>query len=86
MSLSMSYVLIYGLAGFASAAYAIKVGERVKYVPLIALVCCTLFSLSNFGFMYGFLTVIEFAIGFGIAHAFIKPNQNAGSGQESERL
>lgn len=86
MNLSMSYALIYGLAGFSSAAYAIKVGERVKYVPLIALLCCALFSLSNFGFMYGFLTVIEFAIGFGIAHAFIKPNQNESSEQKSERL
>ena len=72
MNVSMTFAIIYGMAGFASAAYAIKTGA--KHVPVIALGLCALFTLGTYGYVYGFLTVLEFAIGFGIAHAFIKPD------------
>jgi hypothetical protein len=70
MNVSMTFAIIYGMAGFASAAYAIKTGA--KHVPVIAVGLCALFTLITYGFVYGFLTVLEFAVGFGIAHAFVK--------------
>jgi hypothetical protein len=70
MNVSMTFAIIYGMAGFASAAYAIRTGA--KHVPVISLGICALFTLGTYGFVYGFLTVLEFAIGFGLAHAFIK--------------
>jgi hypothetical protein len=70
MNISLTYAIIFGLAGFASTAYAIK--TKQKHVPLIALVVCSIFTLSTYGFVYGFLTILEFAIGFGIAHAYIE--------------
>ncbi len=72
MHLSMSYAVLFALAGFAAAAYFLRVGSGAKMVPILALAGCALYTLANYGFSYAMLTVIEFAIGFGIAHAVIK--------------
>jgi len=72
MHLSMSYAILFGLAGFAAAAYFLRIGGGAKMVPIFALSACALYTLANYGFSYAMLTVIEFAIGFGIAHAVIK--------------
>lgn len=76
MSFSFEYAVIYGLAGFAAAAYQLSVGEKVKWIPLIGLVVCVLYTLDKYGGSYGFLTAIEYAIGFGLAHAFYGKKKN----------
>jgi hypothetical protein len=77
MNISLTYAIIYGAAGFAAAAYSIKTGA--KHVPLIALAVCAIFTLINYNFLYTFLTILEFTIGFGIAHAFVKPDDKIDS-------
>lgn len=72
MSFSFSYALLFILAGFAAAAYHLRAGSRTKHAPIVFLSICALFTLSNYGLSYAALTIIEFAIGFGIAHAVIK--------------
>ncbi len=69
MFFSSKYAILFGLAGFVAATYNIKVGEKAKAIPVIGLALCVLYSLSNYGFAYGFLTGIEYAVGFGLAHA-----------------
>lgn len=69
MHFSTSYALLFGLAGFASATYQLKVGVKVKWVPLVGLLVCVLYTLENYSSSYAFLTAIEYAIGFGLAHA-----------------
>lgn len=76
MGFSFEYAVIYSLAGFAAAAYHLSVGEKVKWIPLIGLVVCVLYTLDNYGESYGFLTAIEYAIGFGLAHAFLGKKKN----------
>lgn len=78
MHLSMSYAILFALAGFAAAAYFLRVGSSAKKVPVLALAVCALYTLANYGFSYAMLTVIEFAIGFGVAHAVIKRDPAAG--------
>jgi hypothetical protein len=42
--------------------------------------------MADYGFMYAMLTVIEYAIGFGVAHAFVKPDgQDSGSSTEHDK-
>ena len=75
MVFSNSYALLFGLAGFAAATYHLKVGENVKWAPLIGLIVCLLYTLENYNAAYAFLTLIEYAVGFGLAHAVIdKPS------------
>lgn len=80
MSFSTQYAVLFGLAGFASSAYHIKVGEKAKAIPIIGFALCVLYSISNYEFVYGFLTGIEYAVGFGIAHAFL----NKGNESDAE--
>jgi len=75
MNFSLTYALIFGLAGFSAAAYHIAVGDRVKWMPLIGLVVCVAFVWDNYNEMYAFLTAIEYAIGFGLAHSFVGKNK-----------
>ena len=72
MSFSFGYAFLFGLAGFSAASYQIKRGPEAKWVPILGLIICLIFSFSQSNFYYGFLTAIEFAVGFGLAHAFIK--------------
>lgn len=76
MGFSTSYALLFGLAGFAAAAYHLKVGENVKWAPLVGLIVCVLYTLENYSFSYAFLTLIEYAVGFGLAHAVIGKSKN----------
>lgn len=76
MNFSLSYALLFGLAGFASAAYHLNSGNNVKWVPLVGVVLCVLYTLENYGFIYAFLTLIEYAIGFGLAHAVYGKSKN----------
>jgi hypothetical protein len=71
MVFSNSYALLFGLAGFAAATYHLKVGESVKWAPLIGLIMCVLYTLENYNAAYAFLTLIEYAVGFGLAHAVV---------------
>ena len=72
MHFSTQYAILFALAGFAAAAYFLRVGSRAKKVPILALAVCALYTLANHGFSYAMLTVIEFAVGFGVAHAVVK--------------
>jgi hypothetical protein len=74
MAFNTQYAILFGLAGFAASAYHIKVGDEVKAVPIIGFAVCVLYSLAKYNFAYGFLTGIEYAVGFGIAHAIFKKN------------
>lgn len=67
---------MFGLAGFAAAAYHLKNGDRSKHVPLYAVLACMAYSGLTYGFIYAFLTCIEFAIGLGIAHAVIDKHKD----------
>lgn len=71
MVFSTGYALMYGLAGFAAALYHIRNGDEAKNIPLIAVLACMAYTAASFSFLYAFLTAIEFAIGFGIAHGVI---------------
>lgn len=71
----MSYALLFGLAGFASSAYHLNVGIKGKWVPLIGLALCVLYTLENYDASYAFLTAIEYAVGFGLAHAVYGKNK-----------
>jgi hypothetical protein len=71
MSFSTEYAILFGLAGFAAATYHLKNGDKAKSVPIYAVVACMAYSALSYGFIYAFLTVIEFAIGLGLAHAVI---------------
>ena len=42
----------------------------------IGLIVCVLYTLDKYGGSYGFLTAIEYAIGFGLAHAFYGKKKN----------
>ena len=70
MHFSWSYALLFGIAGFASAAYHLSVDQKVKWIPLIGFLLCIVYTLDNYGGSYAFLTAIEYAIGFGLAHAY----------------
>jgi len=72
MGFSFGYAFIFILAGFSAASYQIKKGPDSRWIPVFALIVCLGFSFSQSGFFYGFLTAIEYAVGFGLAHAFIK--------------
>ena len=72
MAFNTQYAILFGLAGFAASAYHIKVGEKVKTVPIIGFAVCVLYSWANYNFNYGFLTGIEYAVGVGIAHVIFK--------------
>lgn len=76
MHFSLTYALIFGLAGFAAAAYHISVGDKVKWIPLLGLIVCVAFVLDNYAGKYAFLTAIEYAIGFALAHYFLGKNKN----------
>ena len=71
MHFSSSYALLFGLSGFASALYHLKTGNEKQLVPLVGLVFCVLYSGVNYGISYGFLTLIEYGAGFGLAHFFL---------------
>jgi hypothetical protein len=73
---STSYALLFVFAGFASAAYHLNVGNKAKWIPLIGLILCVLYTLEKYDGTYGFLTAIEYAIGFGLAHAVIGNAKN----------
>lgn len=72
MHFSTQYALLFAIAGFAAAAYFLRVGSSAKKVPIIALAICAIYTLANHGLSYALLTIIEFAIGFGVAHAVVK--------------
>jgi hypothetical protein len=83
MHFSTSYAFLFGLAGFAAAAYHLNVGMKVKWIPLIGLVLCVLYTLDNYGASYAFLTGIEYAVGFGLAHAFYGKSKSESDDQIS---
>jgi uncharacterized membrane protein len=85
MNFSANYAILFGLAGFAAAAYFLKTGSRAKHVPWIFLALCALYSLANYGAGYAMLTIIEFAIGFGVAHAVIKVERSPNKSDDSNR-
>lgn len=72
MGFNFGYAFLFGLAGFSAASYHIKKGAEAKWIPVLGLVVCLGFSFSQSSFYYGFLTAIEYSVGFGLAHAFIK--------------
>lgn len=76
MHFSFTYALIFGLAGFAAAAYHISVGDKVKWIPLLGLIVCVAFVLDSYDGKYAFLTAVEYAIGFALAHSFFGKNKN----------
>jgi cytochrome c biogenesis protein ResB len=76
MHFSTHFAIIFILAGFAAGAYFLTLGSRVKLVPIGGLIICIIYTGAEYGFMYAMLTAIEYAIGFGIAHAVVKPTNN----------
>ena len=76
MNFSLTYALLFGSAGFAAAAYQISVGDKVKWIPLLGLIVCVAFVYDNYKGTYAFLTAIEYAIGFALAHSFLGRNNN----------
>lgn len=72
MYFSAQYALLFVLAGFAAAAYFLRVGPGAKMVPIGGLAVCAFYALTSYGVSYAVLTVIEFAVGFGIAHAVVR--------------
>jgi hypothetical protein len=76
MHFSTQYALLFIAAGFASAAYLLRTGQSARKVPIIALAVCALYTLANHGFPYTLLTIIEFGIGFGLAHAVVKTSSS----------
>lgn len=72
MHFSTQYAILFALAGFAAAAYFLRVGSSAKKVPILALAVCSIYTLANHGLSYAMLTAIEFAVGFGVAHAVVK--------------
>lgn len=86
MHFSSHYAILFILAGFAAGAYFLRVGPKAKQVPIYGLALCTLFTMADYGFMYAMLTVIEYAIGFGVAHALVKPDkQDSDSTNEHDK-
>ena len=79
MYFSSKYAILFGLAGFVAATYNLKVGEKAKAIPVIGLALCVLYSLSSYSFAYGFLTGIEYAVGFGLAHAVYGKKKSDGN-------
>lgn len=76
MHFSTQFAVIFILAGFAAGAYFLTIGSRAKMVPIGGMLLCALFTSFDYGFMYAMLTVIEYAIGFGLAHAVVKRTSN----------
>lgn len=72
MHFSTQYAILFALAGFAAAAYFLRVGGSARKVPILALAVCAFYTLANYGLSYAMLTVIEFAVGFGVAHAVVR--------------
>ena len=72
MHFSTQYAIVFALAGFAAAAYFLRFGSSAKKVPIVALAVCVIYTLANHGLSYAMLTAIEFAVGFGVAHAVVK--------------
>jgi hypothetical protein len=72
MRFSIGYAVLFGLAGFFATAYYLKKGEDEKSIPVIGAVLCIGFSLFSYGFLYGLLTAIEYAVGCGAAHILIR--------------
>ena len=75
MTFNFGYAIMFGVAGFAATAYQLKSGDKAKNIPLYAALVCMAYSAITYSALYAFLTAIEFAIGFGLAHATIDKNQ-----------
>lgn len=71
MTISTQYAILFGFAGAASAIYQIKNGKKAQSIPLYAVAACLLYTAVNYDLIYVFLTAIEFAVGFGLAHVII---------------
>ena len=88
MHFSIQYALVFVFAGFAAAAYFLRVGSSAKLIPIGALAVCALYTLATYGIPYAVLTIIEFATGFGIAHAVVVPDRTRtgrdGSNKDSQ--
>jgi len=76
MAFNIEYAILFGVAGFAAAAYQLKNGDKAKKIPLYAVVVCMAYSAITYGALYAFLTAIEFAIGLGLAHMVIDKSKN----------
>lgn len=82
MHFSTQYALLFALAGFAAAAYFLRVGSSAKKVPIIALAICAIYTMANHGLSYAMLTTIEFAVGFGVAHAVVRSSSGSSKGDK----
>ena len=75
---SLKYAILYTLAGFAAGAYHINTGKSSRFIPVTGAAVCVIFVYLSFGFVYGFYTLIEYAIGFALSHVFFKPEKGGG--------
>jgi len=72
MHFSSKFALIFILAGISAGIYFIKNDKANKNIPIAGMAICALYTLLNYDFPYAMLTLIEYAIGYGLAFAFIE--------------
>jgi len=75
MYFSTKYALLYAVAGFVASAYHLKELETGKTVALGGLALCVVYTISTYGFNYGILTAIEYAVGYGLAQVMLKKDK-----------
>ena len=79
MHFSSKFAIIFILAGLSAGVYFIKNGKSNKNIPLLGLALCSIYTLSSYDISYTFLTIIEYAIGFGLSFAFFENKQESNS-------
>lgn len=72
MYFSIKYALLYVIAGFVASAYHQKEIETGRTIALGGLALCVVYTISTYGFNYGILTAIEYAVGYGLAQLVFK--------------
>ena len=65
------------MAGLSAGVYFIKNGKTNKNIPLLGMAFCAIYTLSSYEMSYTFLTIIEYAIGFGLSFAFFESKQES---------
>lgn len=69
MNFNIGYAILFALCGYVAGGYQLKKGDSAKSIPIIGLVACVGVVLSRYDdWIYGFLTAIEYGVGFGLAH------------------
>ena len=77
MHFSSKFAIIFILAGLSAGVYFIKNGKTNKNIPLLGMAFCVIYTLSSYEMSYTFLTIIEYAIGFGLSFAFFESKQES---------